>query len=251
MTNKTIFLASAKASIKDLTQGIATWQFQNPLQFSGAELGLVEFSFTNFIINVSAALGNNHIYYSDDGALVTKYDIVIPDGSYNVASLNDYVVSAQQATIGSQVFALVANYSTAKVGIQFGNVAGWYVHFGAASPYTLMGFTNGQNVPATKNCTAYYIEYAGVVAQFNNVTALKVNVDLTSDTISDGKSSSVIYQTSPTVEPGSTQSDRPSNILWCALTSTSFSQVTVRILDQNDAALYMNEDFSVTLTIKY
>ena len=251
MPFKTLFLDSAQADIKDLTNGRCTWQFTNPLQYSNAEIGLFEFSFTNFFINISAALGNNHFYFSDDALDETKHDITIPDGSYSIGALNDFLLAEQQSLVGQQIFALVANYSTAKAGIQFGNVVGWYVHFGAASPYTLLGFTNGQEVPVGKACTAYYIEYAGAVAAFNNLTALKVAIDLTNDSIANGNSSSIVYQTSPTVEPGSTQSDHPANILWCALTVPTFSQVTIRILDQNEAAVNMNEDFSCTLCIKY
>lgn len=250
MPTKTIFLSSAQASIKDLAHGRATWQFRNPLQFSDAELGLFEFSFTNFFINISAALGNNHLFYSDDIANEHKYDITIPDGSYSVSALNDFLVAEQQAALGFQVFALVANFSTSKVGIQFANVVNWYVHFDATSPFTLMGFAAAQNVPVTKACTAYLIEYASATAAFNNITALKIAMDLTTDTVSNGNGSSVIYQTSPIVEPGSTQSDRPSNVLWCALTVPTFSQVSVRILDQNDAEVLMNEEFSLTVCIR-
>ena len=251
MPTKTIFLNSAQASIKNLANGQATWQFRNPLQFDGAEVGLFSLDFTNYFINISAALGNNHLFYSDDIANETKYDVTIPDGSYSVTALNDFLIAEQQATLGIQVFALVANFSTAKVGIQFANVVNWYVHFGANSPYTLMGFANGQEVPATKTCTAYYIEYAPNTASFNNITAIKVAIDITTDTVSNGEGSSVIYQTSPIVEPGSTQTSSPSNILWCALTTPSFSQVTVRILDQTEAAIVLTEDFSVTIGIRY
>lgn len=251
MPNKTLFLASAQADSKVLASGQATWFFQNPLVFSNAEIGLFEFSFTNFFINISATLGNNKLYYSDDALDETKYTITIPDGSYSVTALSDFLLAEQQSALGIQIFTLVPNYSTAKVGIQFANVVGWYVHFGADSPYTLMGFANGQEVPASKACTAYYIEYAANTAAFNSITALKVSCDLTTDTVSNGEGSSVIFQTSPTVEPGSTQSNSPANILWCSLTVPAFSQVTVRILDQNDSPVYLTEDFSVTLGIRW
>lgn len=114
-----------------------------------------------------------------------------------------------------------------------------------------MGFALNQNVPITQSNTAFYVEYGATTAAFNNVTALKVAVDLTTDAISNGDSSSIIYQTSPVVEPGSTQNNEPANVLWSNLTTPSFSQITVRILDQNDAAVYLYEDISLTLCIQY
>jgi hypothetical protein len=251
MPNKTIFLSSSQATSKDLTKGIATWQLRNQIQFDNAEIGLFNFSFVNYFVNISAALGNNHIFYSDDALNETKYDCLIPDGSYSVDALNDFVLAHQQATLGFQVFAIVPNYSTAKCGIQFANVVNWFVHFAATSPFTLMGFALNQNVPNTKANTAFYIEYGANIAAFNNVTLLKVAIDLTTDAISNGDSSSIIYQTGPVVEVGSTQNNEPANVLWTNLTIPSFSQITARILDQNDAPLYLYEDFSLTLSIQY
>ncbi len=248
---KVIFLSSAQASIKDLTSGTATFLLRNPIQFSRSQIGLNEFSFTNWFINISAAIGNNHLYYSDDPANETKYDITIPDGSYSLSALNDYVVAEQASVVGNVIFNIVPNYSTNKAGIQFGNVAGWYVHFGATSPYTLLGFANGQEVPVGKANTNYYIEYGGSTAAFNNITLLKVWCNLTTDSISNTDQSSVIYQTSPTVDVGSTQSSTPHNMLWMDMPIQNISQITVRILDQSDTPVNMSEDFSITLAIRY
>lgn len=251
LKQKVIFLSSAKASIKDLTKGEATFLQRNPIQFDNAQLGLTEFDFTNFFINVSAALGNNKVYYSDDGADATKYTITVPDGSYSLSALNDYVGAQQAATVGNVIFSFIPNYSTNKAGIQFGNVVNWYVHFGADSPYTLLGFSNGQNVPVGKANTAYYVEYGGAVAAFNNITSLKVWCNLTTDSISNTESSSVIYQTIPTVDVGSTQASTPQKPLFCDMAVQNISQITVRILDQNDNPVNMSEDFSITLVVRY
>lgn len=249
--NKSIFLSSALASSKNLAAGQATWYFQNPLKFKDAQLGLIEFSFTNWFINISSVLGNNTINYSNDPAVLNKYTITIPDGSYSLAALNDYVTANQQAAQGFIVFSFGANYSTNKVSIAFGNLTGWYVHFTAASPLVLLGFTALQNVPASKTNTAYYVESAPNIAAFNNITSLQVACDLTTDTISNGYAGSVIFQTSPVADVGSTQSDRPQKVTFCTLTDTSISSITIRILDQTGATINMAEDFSTTLIIKY
>jgi hypothetical protein len=249
--NKVIFLSSAQASSKDLSQGVATYLFQNPFDIPNAQVGLLEFSFTNFFINISAAIGNNKFYYSNDSLNPTKFTITIPDGSYSLSSLNDYLTQQQPALSGSVVFSLLPNYSTNKIAIVFTSITGYYVHFGADSPFELMGFTNGQNVPASKNNTSSYVEYAPNIAQFNNITSIKVRCDLTTDTISNGRSSSIIFQTAPIVEVGSVQTDRAYNIAYCDLTTTRFSSITIQLLDQLDRPITVTEDYSITLIIRY
>ena len=125
------------------------------------------------------------------------------------------------------------------------------MHFVATSPLALLGFAALQNVPASKTNTAYYVEYAPNTAAFNNITSMQVACDLTSDTISNGLASNIIFQTTPTVDVGSTQSDRPQKITFCSLTDSTISQVTITIKDQNGAVINMAEDFSATLLIKY
>jgi hypothetical protein len=249
--NKVFFLSSAQADLKDLSTGQATWFFSNPIEFANAQMGLVEFSFTNWFINISAALANNKLYYSDDPLDPTKYLITIPDGSYSLTALSDFLTSEQQAALGQVIFSLQPNYSTNKCGILFGNIAGWYVSFSAGTCYAINGFALNQFVPAGKSNTAFYIEYGANTASFNNITALQVSCDLTTDSISNGKSSSVIYQTSPTSEVGATQSDRPNNVVYCTLTNTRFSSITIRITDQSDNAVTLSEDFSVSLIVRY
>ena len=251
---RAFFLSTAQASIKDLTQAKATWQFLNQMDFpAGSAVGLLELSFTNWFVNISNSLNNNKIYYSNDAANLTKYVITIPDGSYSLAAINEYCAAVQQAQAGvaQVIFNLVANYSTNKVGIQFANVTGWYVHFDVDSPYTLMGFTNGQNIPTSKASTANYVEYGPNVASLNNVKSIQVKCDLTTDSISNGRSSSVIYQTTPTSDTGSTQTDRPPRVIWCNLTNTRFSQLTIQLLDQDHHPLVVTEDFSCAIVIKY
>jgi hypothetical protein len=130
-------------------------------------------------------------------------------------------------------------------------VVNWYVHFGATSPYTLLGFVNGQNVPVGKANTAYYVEYGAATAAFNNITSLKVWCNLTTDSISNTEQSSVIFQCSPTVEVGSTQSSAPNNIMFCDMPVQNISQIFVKILNQNDQPIVMTEDFSMSIVVKY
>lgn len=249
-----LFLDSAKASIKDLAHGKATYILQQPIgEILRAQIAASSFSFTNWFINVSAALTNNTIYYSNDPLTPMKYSVVIPDGSYSFSDLNTYVQNQIMADRGIAVFQFAANYSTNKVAVQFGNVAGWYVYFGAQSPYALLGFANGQNVPASQACTAYYVEYASSTASFNNITNIKVCTNLTNASISNTNQSSVILMLAPLVSVGSTQTSEVNNLLWLHATPLhdKVTEIRVWVLDQNDNPLPMSEDFTLTLIVRY
>ena len=252
--HKTIFLDSAAATVKDLSRGYARFILSEPFgSFTNPQIAAQQFSFTNFFINVSATLGNNKIYYSDDALDVTKYTITVPDGSYSINDLNSYVSSYLKANhAGVALFTLAPNYPTNKIGIQFGNVVGWFVHFSADSPFTLLGFANGQDVPATQANTAYYIEFGGASAQFNNIQNIKVTTNLTSDSISNTNQSNVILTTVPVVEVGSTQTTQVYTLLWLESTPLrdKITNIEVQIIDQHDQPLNLSEDYTLTLLIR-
>ena len=252
--HKTIFLDSSQATVFDLSRGYARFILAEP--FGGipeAQIAASQFSFTNFFINVSATIGNNKIYYSDDALDETKYTITIPDGSYSVSDLNNYISNYLKANhAGVALFSLVPNYPTNKIGIQFANVVGWYVHFGADSPFTLLGFANGQEVPVGKSNTAYYIEFGANTAQFNNVINVKVATNLTNDSISNTNQSSIILSTVPVVDVGSTQTTQIYTLLWMESTPLrdKITNIELQVLDQNDTPLLLSEHFTLTLLIK-
>lgn len=252
--HKTIFLDSSQATISDLNRGYARFILSEP--FGGipeAQIAASQFSFTNFFINISATIGNNKIYYSDDALDVTKYTITVPDGSYSINDLNSYVSNYLKANhAGVALFTLMPNYPTNRIGIQFGNVVGWFVHFGADSPFTLLGFANGQDVPATQANTAYYIEFGGASAQFNNVQNIKVATNLTNDSISNTNQSSVILTTVPVVEVGSTQTTQIYTLLWMESTPLrdKITNIELQVFDQNDQPLLLSEHFTLTLLVQ-
>lgn len=254
MEQKVFFLDTAAATSKSLTTGRASWVLKQPVgDMPRAQVALSQLNFVNFFVNISAAIGNNKFYYSDDALNTTKYSITIPDGSYSLSELDSFIQSEILEVQGFQVIALEANYSTNKTSIHFANVAGWYVHFGADSPYTILGFTNGQNVPVTQANTAYYSEAGTATAAFNNITSIRVSTNLTNDSISNTNQSPVIYMCQPTVSVGSTQTNEPTNLLWIpssALESKIY-EITVQLIDQNDTPILFTEDFSLTILVKY
>lgn len=250
IARKVIFLDSAQATTKSLTTGTATFEYPQPIEpFPGSvKIALTSFRYTNFFQNIIAPA--NVIYYSDDPLLPQKYTITIPTGSWGLSDLNDFCTQTQLAQVGATIWTLQPNYSTGTVRVVFGTAVGWFVNFAANRP-PILGF-GAQHVPVTDSNTAYYAEEAPNPASFNTVTQVKVTTDLTTDSIDNSNlSSNVIFTSVPTASIGSVQKDEPVHLL--TLESHKLTQkvssITVAIKDQNDAAINLSEDFSVSLIV--
>lgn len=252
IARKVIFLDSSQATTKNLNQGLAVFEYPQPIEPFGqsVKVALVNFSYTNFFLNIEPP--NNVIYYSDDALLPQKYTITIPTGSWSLSDLNDYIISTQLAevVVAQQIFSLTPNYSTGKVSITFGNVTGWFVNFTATAP-PILGF-GVQHVPVTDSNTAYYTEEAPNTASFNTITQVKVATDLVQDSIDNSAlSSNILHISTPTVGPGSVQKDEPTTILTIEShkLTTKVSSITLQCIDQLNRPIVMAEDFSVCLIV--
>lgn len=258
--NQALFLNSTRAKSKNLSQGSAVFEMNPPLHFNiegkghSPEIAVHGISFVNFFINISASIGNNHIYYSDDALDDTKYDIKISDGCYSVETLNIYVTKAQAEQVGQVIFQLLPNNSTNGTYIVFGSVTGWYVYFQAAdTPYSILGWNSGDYVPSSKSCVVNEIEESPNSASFAIYTSINVWTNLSNSTYFGGEKEGIIYESRPIAPIGSVQLDQPNNLLWAdspELTS-DFTIVTIQLRDQNGDPVDTNgEDFSVTLQIR-
>lgn len=244
---KVLFLHSACATTRDMVNGIASWHLLEPIRFEHASVACHEFSFTNFFMNISAAQGNNVIYYSNDSATPMKYSITIPDGSYNVQTFDAVLSATQQAQVGSIIFNVLPNQSTNKCYLCF-TTAAWHVTF--ADDHTVTGFTSG-SYPPTKTSTAHQVIYATNNAAFNGVEQINVSCNLTNDSVSNTRRSSVIHTCTPSAEVSAVENSKHYNLLWldAPMLSNSISEITISLTDQNSNPILMYENFSVTLLI--
>lgn len=251
-----LILNSAQATSVDLTTGSATFILGESLSFqdSAVRVAVNSFSFTNFFLNISAALANNTIYYSDDPLDSTKYSITIPDGSYSITSLNSFISGQLLAdAVAPALFEFLPDYSQNKVYVKWGpTLSTWFLSMEAGTPYTVLGFDLNDFVPAGKSNTVNEINYAPNAAAFNNVESVNVKTNLANNIILSTGRSNVLYQTVPTVSPGSIQKDEPNNLLWAtsATLSSGISEIKINITDQNDTALPLQENFVVVLQMR-
>lgn len=270
---KILFLDSAGSTSKNLANGSASFMLDESFGgYNRAMIACASFSFTNYFINVSVALGNNLLYFSDEAANLTKYTITIPSGSYSVADLNTFLIADQLAKIavpivpvapatlppvGSPFFHIVPLYAQNRLAIQWENTGatspvGWYIHFGAASPFVLMGFALLGNYPATQANTAGEFNTGPNIPVFNNITTVRLATNLTSDSVGNTGQSPVLVQTAPTVPVGSAMQYDVNNLMWIKSTQLEdkVSEIRLQLLDQNNTPINLAEDFSCTLIVK-
>jgi len=251
-----LILNSANATTVDLTTGSASFVLSEQLSFTDRlpKIAVNSFSFTNWFLNISAALGNNKIYYSDDTLDKTKYTITVPDGSYTPETLNTFIVNelADQA-VAPGLFQILPDYSQNKIYIQYAATTGWFVRMHTDSPYTVLGLTVSTSYPASESNTASEVVYADTTAAFNNIETINVKTNLSNNFIYGTNQSSVLFSTGLTAQVGYVQQTAPYNLLWSdsRTLQSGISEIVISITDQNDAAVNMSENFIVTLQIRY
>ena len=250
-----IYLTSANATYKDLSNGIANWVLDPVISFSASskfKVALHSFSFTNFFVNISAALANNTFSYTDDVAVPAKYTITIPTGSYNVSDLSEAInVAVVNAGHADGLITLVPDFATNKVQFSI-SAAGWQLYFPAGSPFVLLGTTLNQKIPAAGLTIGAYTELAPNVATFNSILSIYVHSNLTNNSIFNGRQSDVIGSIIPTASIGSVQDNKEINLIWTSadsLSGQSLNQIQVYLTNQSGAPINLSDDFQLTVIV--
>jgi hypothetical protein len=96
------------------------------------------------------------------------------------------------------------------------------------------------------------VVYATNVAEFNNVSEVKLSTNLTSQAYSNNSKSGVICQTAPTAYVGSVNQYEPNNVVWVGVgVPSNISRIDLSVLDQNNDPLPLDDDFSCSIIIQY
>lgn len=263
MTDIPLFLSSAEASHTDLSQSRATFQLETPIVFpkgSAVKLACQKVEYTNFFYNVSAAIGNNTMYYTDTLATPQKYNITIPDGDYNVEELSDKIALGLVANgHDADLWKFQADNSTGRVFVYIHDI-GWQVNFAANSPYALLGFTSGQKVPSAAltvasladTTAADYNELGASQATLNSVSTVYLHTSLTNQSTYCNKSSNIVMTASPNADTGALCTVADYNLTWVPTTleGSSVSSITIFLTDQNDKTIALTDNFSCSLILR-
>lgn len=206
-------------------------------------------SIVNYFYNISVALGNNTIYWTDDVLLPQKYTITFPDGAYDSSDLNNYLKNHfTQLGYTTYPFLLLSNNALQKIIIQL------EPNYGIKIPsalHTLLGFTANYT---QFNNTAYTVFYqATSSAKFNNVISLVLSCSIVNTDFNSGEISNSLCVIPITTKVGSLLAYQPQNptIQYTNLQGTNINSFTLTIRDQLNRTVTIPESWNVELCIEW
>jgi hypothetical protein len=155
-------------------------QLNNPIEIphnaKSVRLAVYNATIWNNAFNISADIENNQFTYIVGGVSKTA---TIPDGQYSVSALQS-AISRILSDNGDDIEGIILIADTATSKLILSLKATYQVDYTAIdSPYLIMGFNQGDVVPAAPP-VADVLEYAPNVAQFNRVNLYRIKSDLIS-----------------------------------------------------------------------
>lgn len=237
-----------------------------PQQAKNIKVFLRSLSVPYSFVNVSTALTNNTIYFTDDATNQTKIPIVFDNGLYSLSQLNNILQIKLQNIINTSGYAFDNNFisfisdsATDKTFLLI-NSSGYQVNWASGSPYALLGFDANRRTPSGATLTTSASTYftGNTTAVFKNITDLCVQTSLPTNFYYAGQSRNLLGVIPVDVPP-------QQNILYpgsggipefnkldCNLDGTTISSINVSLLDQSLRDIDMNgKDWSLTINIEY
>jgi hypothetical protein len=228
-----------------------------------ASLEVVSAKVWNVSPNVSAAIGNNHFYFTYQGV---DYDVTLPDGLYGIDEMNLFmeIYFSNDSVLPNDLFVFEENGATQKLSVKFN-------YIGVTMDFTLVnacidvtGFFSVHNEASdTFSSTEVIVStiagesfIAPNEARFNRV----VNYYITSNLLSDGipinnRSNGVICEVPITVRAGSLINFVPTNPLRadCSdLIGQSKQLISFGLVDQLGREVSTaGEEWSLAIVIRY
>lgn len=206
----------------------------------------------NFFYNVSATLGNNIMYYTDDVALPQKYTITFPDGAYDFSDMNQEIkMSLIANSLAIDTLKFYSQPYTQKISIAIKNGFGVKMPNGVAQ---LLGYphvtgTTYFNAGAT---TMYYD--ATESAKFNNIISLNLNCDLVSSNYFNGQFSNLLSSIPITASVGRIINYTPYipiKIDCPQLAGSVVNSISLMLMDQLNRAVTISEAWNASITIEW
>lgn len=207
--------------------------------------------------NISPALNNNIIYFTDDTGNYEKYPIVLPKGLYSVDLLSDQIALALNASgFSSNAVVLSGNLATQKVIFTF-NSSGYALYFKTGvSPYELLGLNAEDKIPSSGLAPTSGVQYSAPnIANFGALESLALQCSLVNTAYNNGRVSQVLASIPINVGAGQNIIYEPSNLIKVDapnLVGCTISTITFTLCDQNLIPLDTNEDdYSLRVVIAY
>jgi hypothetical protein len=260
---------SSHADQKSILGSHISFNLNPPLEIKGAQrcsICVDEASLWWTSPNISSNLGNNKLYFSAKKASTNSlhnFVFTIPNGLYNIESLNTWVQSEMhnqdvfienETTAAVYPFEFTEGYHLSKVQIKI-NAVDCSIDFSNSDDISdLLGFTNSISAPGAGNVPKYILGNQN--AKFNHIEYFLLHTNLVDEGIPvSNRLHNTIARIPITSKVGYTQLYNPTREKWLSannLLNEKVSQVYFTITDQNNKAIDMNGDpWSVSIILKY
>jgi hypothetical protein len=209
------------------------------------EMALVNLETYYSFPNIDAT--NNNFRYSPDAGK-TWFNIHIPEGSYEIEDINDYVRRTMKenrhydAANEKYDIKIEPNNNTLKCVMNI--TRNFKVDFTVANSIRkVLGFNS-------RVYTAGYHESENIV-NIINVNSLRVTSDIIGASYSNGEHENTIYSFFPNVGPGYKIIETPVNLVYLPITLNTISQMETRLTDQDGKLLNLRgEELSIRFHIR-
>lgn len=209
------------------------------------EMALVNLETYYSFPNIDAT-NNNFRYSPDNGA--TWVDIDIPEGSYEITDINDYVKRIMKdnghcdSVNDTYYISIGPNNNTLKSVVDI--AANYKVDFTTANSIrTVLGF-NSQVYPEGYN------ESESIV-NILSISSLRITSDIVASSCTNGGTENVVYSFFPNVGPGYKIIQEPLDLIYLPVTLSTISQMETKLVDQNGNLLNLRgEELSIRFHIR-
>lgn len=207
--------------------------------------------------NITQALGNNTLSYKQIGSGTTRRDIVLPDGSYAIRDINNYIhhrmeafgdvdTSKSKATPDRYGINLYENATYNRVSIRLN---GYEIVFGEGLAKTLGTLSKRTYTPNDNgNTGGVFSANFPTVPQIENVTSIQVHCNLVYNDYQ--MESSLLYSFTPKNSFGSLLSIEPRFPQWISTRKGATESVLeVWLTDQSGRLLLLEDHWGVALRV--
>ena len=197
-----------------------------------------------------------------------SYTIVVPEGSYEINEINDYIQSEIKKQVGdlyiSDGVVIGTKTSTLRATLKFAKRSArtqYWVDFSVNNSLgSVLGFNKGEYTYVEKkedpidsdkvtSCTDYY-ESENIV-RIDEVSEIRVTNDIIGSSYIDGETTNDIYSFYPEVAPGYKIFEKPFHLIYLPIVVHKISSMETRIVDQNGHLMnFRGEDIIIRFHIR-
>lgn len=174
--------------------------------------------------------GNNKIYYNDE-------KILIPDGSYEISDIENYL----KDVLPKDSISLKPNNNTLKCEIE----SKFSINFEPKDSIgRMLGFSNKVLEPNIKHESDLPVEII-------KVATIRVECNIITGAYYDARLSHTLYEFSPQVEPGFSINLEPQHVIYLPVNTTQIDNIRLELKDQDGRLVnFRGEPIVVRLELK-